>query len=163
MDGLQALALLKRYITEQIATQADLARDIGVSEATVSRWAEAERPMRGSSLKSLVQWAEGVQGQLPPEPDAITAAILATGENVQRLAEIRGYAQFVLDQLLDTAKRQQMVVDALAPWAQAEGRQIALGMEEKAQALEAATRRAAAEAAAGSPGGRPATKRASKG
>lgn len=141
MDGLQALALLKRQITDQIATQADLARDIGVSEATVSRWYGAERPMRGSSLKALVDWAERAQAEQGPPPDAITAAILATGENVKRLAEIRGYAQFVLDQLLDLAGRQKQVVEALNPWAEAEGRQIALNME-KAAAAEAALRRA---------------------
>lgn len=141
MDGLQALALLKRHIDDQIATQADLARDIGVSEATVSRWSEADRPMRGSSLKALVDWAERVQAEQGPPPDALTAALLATGENVKRLAEVRGYAQFVLDQLVDLAGRQRQVVDALAPWAEAEGRQVALQMQ-KAAAAEAALRRA---------------------
>lgn len=136
MDGEQALAVLRQETGRQ--TQSQLARVIGVSEGTVSRWLSAKSPPK-RGLSVLIAWAEGLHNA--EAPDTITSAILATGENVRRLAEIRGYAQFVLDQLHDTVKRQQMVVDSLSPWSDAEGRQLAMQMQKAADA-EAALRRA---------------------
>lgn len=117
-----------------------VAEAIGVSPATITRWKDGNRP-RGKGVAKLLAWAEA----LPPAqtPDVLTAAILATGENVERLAAIRGYAQAVLDQLLDTAKRQKVVVDSLAPWSAAEGRQMALAdaaAEQARQRIELSVR-----------------------
>lgn len=114
---------------------------MGVSDATISRWLAGKSRPEGERLEKLVAWAKRIVEEQGPPPDALTAALLATGENVKRLAEVRGYAQFVLDQLVDLAGRQRQVVDALAPWAEAEGRQVALQMQ-KAAAAEAALRRA---------------------
>ena len=45
-----------------------------------------------------------------------------TGANLVRLAEIRGYARSVLSMMRAVAEEQQRVVDALEPYAAAEGR-----------------------------------------
>ena len=136
------------------SSQAMVAESIGVSPATITRWKDGNRP-RGEGVAKLLAWAEA----LPPvqTPDVLTAAILATGENVERLAAIRGYAQAVLDQLLDTAKRQQVVVDSLAPWSQAEGRQMALAEQRVEEARASVTQAAAAHAEQAAPAARRAT------
>lgn len=149
MDGAAALAELQRQVRERVATQADLAREMRVSEPTVSRMIAAKKPIKGPSLKRLLAW----YGKQPAPPtgepqrfDAAVAAIVATGENRARLGVVQGYAQFVLDQLLDIAKRQQIVVDSLRPYAEAEGRVLAANVPpEKIPELLDSIRRYAAQ------------------
>jgi hypothetical protein len=57
--------------------------------------------------------------------DVLAAAVESTGENLVRLAEIRGYAKSVLAMLRAVADEQQRVVDTLEPWTMAEGRALA--------------------------------------
>lgn len=146
MDLEQAIAVVLEEASRR--GQNRIAAALGVSNGTVSKWKNTSSRPDGAVRERVFEFAEETLRNRPPTPDAVTAAILATGENVKRLAEIRGYAQFVLDQLHDLAKRQQVVVDSLEPWAGAEGRQLALNDEKKARELEEATRRAAADAAA---------------
>lgn len=123
-----ALAVLRREVRK--TSQRRLAKRLGISEATLSRWLSDKTTPEGETLEHLIAWAE----QIPePTPDEImTAAVIATGDNLARLAEIRGYAQQVLTQLRQIAENQQQVVDSLDPWAKAEGRQIAVRMQQAA-------------------------------
>lgn len=114
---------------------------IGVSRQAVSEWENGKvevSDFNGAALDRLE--LDAVAGSHPPG-DILDAAVQVSGQNIRRLAEIRGYAQAVLDQLLDAAKRQQIVVDSLAPWADAESQQLAKQLQ-KATAAAAALRRA---------------------
>lgn len=95
---------------------------IGVSPATITRWKDGNRP-RGVGVAKLLAWAEA----LPPaqSPDVLAAAIERTGENLVRLAEIRGYAMSVLAMLRAVTDEQARVVESLEPWARAEGQALA--------------------------------------
>ncbi len=92
MDGETALAVLRYQATRM--SQSELADQVTVSEATISRWLSAKTPpSRG--LSKLVAWAEQLPSG-PPSPDVMTAAIQRTTENLFKLGEIRGQAKGVL-------------------------------------------------------------------
>jgi transcriptional regulator with XRE-family HTH domain len=113
------------------SSQARVARAIGVSAATVTRWKQGGEP-EGRQRELLLAWAEALPSRTPlrvPESlaqyDAVLATVIATGENRARLGVVQGYAQFVLDQLIELARRQQQVVDGMRPFSEAEGQALA--------------------------------------
>lgn len=131
MDGFKALELARAALKRM--TQSELAEEVGVSGATISRWLDAKSPP-SKGLSKLVAWAErnGVVYQIPNnapatvrEYDSVIATVIATGENRARLGMVQGYAQFVLDQLVELARKQQAVVDGIKPFADAEGQALA--------------------------------------
>jgi transcriptional regulator with XRE-family HTH domain len=121
MSGNEAFAVLRRELGRR--SQSEIAKELGVSTATLSRWARLTSPPGGANLSRLVLWAESLPRQA--SVDVLAAAVESTGENLVRLAEIRGYAKSVLAMLRAVADEQQRVVDTLEPWTMAEGRALA--------------------------------------
>ncbi len=132
MDASEALAMAREALTQM--TQSELATEVGVSEATISRWLSAKSPPQ-KGLSKLIAWADRAAFRYQPptsatsqsvrEFDSVVATVIATGENRARLGVVQGYAQFVLDQLIELARKQQAVVDGIRPFAEAEGQALA--------------------------------------
>lgn len=112
MNADTALAVLRREVRK--TSQSRLAKRLDISGATLSRWLNGKSAPEGETLEHLIAWAEQIAEPTPE--DRINAAVIATADNLARLAEIRGYAQQVLKQLKQIAENQQQVVDSLQPW-----------------------------------------------
>lgn len=121
MDVLTALELVKQEAER--SSQARVARLIGVPRDALTRWKSGGSPT-GKSKEKLLAWAESLASRpaMPAEEESIALAMERTGANLVRLAEIRGYARSVLSMMRAVAEEQQRVVDALEPYAAAEGR-----------------------------------------
>jgi transcriptional regulator with XRE-family HTH domain len=124
------------------SSQGRVADRIGVQRSALSRWKQGESP-QGELREKLIAWAESLppRAAVAPEEAAIELANERTGQNLVRLAEIRGYAKSVLAMLRAVADEQQRVVDSLEPYAAAEGRLLAtrLTAEDRREILEAVT------------------------
>ena len=140
MDVHEALA--RALYEAERSTQSAVADDIGVQRSALSRWKNGDKP-QGALRRKLIAWAESLppRAAVAPEEAAIELAIERTGQNLVRLAEIRGYAKSVLAMLRAVADEQQRVVDSLEPYAAAEGRLLAtrLTAEDRVEILEAVT------------------------
>ena len=102
-----------------------VAAALSVSNGTLSKWKKGVRP-EGNVMRRVLEFAEGVAAPAATQsPDVLAAAIERTGENLVRLAEIRGYAMSVLAMLRAVTDEQARVVESLEPWARAEGQALA--------------------------------------
>jgi hypothetical protein len=123
MDIKTAMPLFLEWVDRR--GQNRVAEELGISSGTITKWRGKTRPA-GKLREKVIAIAEQELANRPPAPDVLTAAVIATGANAARLAEIRAYAQIVLEQLEEAARRQHQVVASLKPWADAEGRQMVL-------------------------------------
>lgn len=140
-----------RFQMSEGHTGAEIAGDMGVAESTLSRWLNRERSPTGKSLQLLLRWFDRYPSPSAPAGrvaesvaryDSVIATVIATGENRARLGVVQGYAQFVLDQLVELARKQQQVVDGIKPFAEAEGVALAANVPaEKLAELFASIRR----------------------
>ena len=121
MDVQDALELV--WQEAKRSSQNRVADRIGVQRSALSRWKQGESP-QGELREKLLAWAESLPSRpaMPAEEESIALAMERTGANLVRLAEIRGYARSVLSMMRAVAEEQQRVVDALEPYAAAEGR-----------------------------------------
>lgn len=121
MDVQDALELV--WQEAKRSSQNRVADRIGVQRSALSRWKQGESP-QGELREKLLAWAESLPSRpaMPAEEETIALAMERTGANLVRLAEIRGYARSVLSMMRAVAEEQQRVVDALEPYAAAEGR-----------------------------------------
>jgi transcriptional regulator with XRE-family HTH domain len=149
-----------RFQMSEGHTGAEIAGAMGVAESTLSRWLNAERSPTGKSLQLLLRWFDrypspplasgGGVREAVARYDSVIATVIATGENRARLGVVQGYAQFVLDQLVELARKQQQVVDGIRPFAEAEGTALAANVPpEKIPELLASIRRYQAQSEAG--------------
>jgi hypothetical protein len=140
MDLESALALVWQEVDR--SSQSRVAKAITVPRSALTRWKQGGVPL-GEAREKLLAWAEKLPPRqtVAPEEAAIELAIERTGQNLVRLAEIRGYAKSVLAMLRAVADEQQRVVDSLEPYAAAEGRLLAtrLTAEDRVEILEAVT------------------------
>lgn len=129
--------------------QNQVAADLGVSNGTVSKWRNSAMRPEGAVKGRVFAFAESVLGTRTPL-DAATKALEATGRNVAKLAEIRGYAAAVLSMLRSVTAEQEKVVDSLAPYVEAEGRFLAAQVPESELAqIAESVKRSAAQATPG--------------
>ena len=121
MDVQDALDLV--WQEAKRSSQNRVADRMGVQRSALSRWKQGESP-QGELREKLLAWAESLPPRpaMPAEEESIALAMERTGANLVRLAEIRGYARSVLSMMRAVAEEQQRVVDALEPYAAAEGR-----------------------------------------
>lgn len=122
MDLETAIAVVFREVERR--GQNRVAKALGVKSSTITKWKGGARP-EGANKEAVIEMAERLGAPSTVTPDVLMAAVAVTGESLARLAEIRTYARVVLEQLQDAAKRQEMVVSALEPWSDAEGRHAA--------------------------------------
>jgi hypothetical protein len=116
------------------SSQSRVAEKIAVPRSALTRWKQGGVPI-GDAREKLLAWAESLPARpVAPSPeDAVSVAIERTGENLVRLAEIRGYARSVLAMLRAVTDEQQRVVDSLEPYVSAEGRTMASRMTPEAR------------------------------
>lgn len=146
MDVSSALALVWQQADR--SSQAQVAREIGVTPATITAWKSGNAPT-GKTRQRLLEWAERLESAAA-DLDAATKALEATGRNVAKLAEIRGYAAAVLSMLRSVTAEQEKVVDSLAPYVEAEGRFLAAQVPESELAqIAESVKRSAAQATPG--------------
>jgi hypothetical protein len=121
MDIASALALVWQEVNRSSARR--VAEKINVPRSALTRWKQGGVPL-GEAREKLLAWAESLPPRpaMPAEDETIALAMEQTGANLVRLAEIRGYARSVLSMMRAVTDEQQRVVDALEPYAAAEGR-----------------------------------------
>jgi hypothetical protein len=119
-----------------------VAREARVSHSTAIRWTDGVLP-EGENREKVIAWAVAYRS---PEL-VLRRAFEATGHNVARLSEIRGYAAAVLSMLRSVTADQEKVVDSLTPYVEAEGRVLAAEVPaEAADQIRESVRRNAAQA-----------------
>jgi DNA-binding LacI/PurR family transcriptional regulator len=154
------------------ATLRPVARRIGCSVSTLSGWSQGVNVSR-KYQKDVLRVAHEIQNGMPTphssdmdtttttanplDGDVIAVALRETAANIKRLGQIQGYAQAVLEQLEDAAKRQRAVVQMLSPHVDREAAHLALRLQQAhADDAESAALRAELDVGTTPPGSQPA-------